>query len=336
MNVVSPSIADILFNQATITHKQMGIDTIRLTPIYSTLIKTIEKMGLKAVKASKNSPVSQTITKLLKDAKHDAKKRYTVEKFSPVVEVVKLTKGKSVSNYMIIIRNTPLLFELATHHKKAKDTFCMVVFTGLHQPTKPIKSEAVKIMSKFLKRKTFKLYSLDVAVDSNDPKSISHKRKEAFKDDLMPFSKRGVIIPPNGATSLYINEVEGLERISRILYYDKYLKQTQHHKQRGINADLQNWKRLEVTLTFDVTKRENKGFTQYIEGFNFIDDLCELDEVSKKTGVKSYDTDYLIYQINSLVDNRFMNNHESKTQFNSVDALERFKSSDFRRYVLAV
>jgi len=152
----------------------------------------------------------------------------------------------------------------------------------------------------------------------------------------MPFSKCGVIIPPNGATSLYINEVEGLERISRILYYDKYLKQTQHHKQRGINADLRNWKRLEVTLTFDVTKRENKGFTQYIESLNFIDDLYEVQAVATKAKIKSYDTDYLTYQLNSFIDNRFLNNRESKEQFNSVESLKRFKQSDFRRYVLAI
>ena len=336
MNVVSPSIADILFSQATITHKQMGIDTIRLTANYKTAIKMLSKRGLKAIQAPKNSPVSEAIKKLKKEAKRDFKKRYKVEKFSPVIEVVKLTKGKSVSNYMIIIRNTPLLFDLATHHKKAKDNFCLIVFTGLHQPTSKVQSEAVKTISQFTKRKTFKLYSLDVAIDTEDKRSISHKRKEAFKDGLMPFSKCGVIIPPNGATSLYINEVEGLERISRILYYDKYLKQTQHHKQRGINADLRNWKRLEVTLTFDVTKRENKGFTQYIESLNFIDDLYEVQAVATKAKIKSYDSDYLTYQLNSFIDNRVLNNRESREQFNSVESLKRFKQSDFRRYVLAI
>jgi len=325
MNVISPSIADILFSKKSITHNQMGIDTIRLTPIYETVIKLV------AVKAPKNSPVNATIAKLLKEVKHDSKKRYKGEKFRPVVEVVKLTKGKSVSNYMIIIRNTPLLFDIATHHKKAKGTYCMVVFTGLHQPTKKVESEAMKIISKFTKRKAFKLHSVDIAIDTTDHRSISHSRKESFKEQLAPYSKHGVI---SKGSSLYINDLGHLESISRILYYDKYLKMTKHHKQEGVSNDLRNWKRLEVTLTFDVTKSQNKGFTQYIEGLNFLDDIYDIDEVSKKVGIKNYGSDYLIYQINSLLDNRFMTNRESKEQFNSVESLERFKLSDFRRYTL--
>jgi hypothetical protein len=333
MTVNSPSIADILFNTENITHNQIGIDTIRLTPIYETVMKLVNRLGLKATKPTKNSPVSETIAKILKASQRDFKKRYKADKFSPVVEIVKLTKGKSVSNYMIVIRNTPLLFDLATHHKKAKDTFCMVVFTGLHQPTKKIESEAMKIISTFTKRKTFKLHSLDIAIDTQDKRSISHKRKESFKADLMPYSKHGVI---SKGSSLYINYLEQKQGISRILYYDKYLKQTQHHKQEGISTELQDWKRLEVTLSFDVTERHNKGFTQYIEGLNFVDDLYDIDEVARLAQVKNYDTDYLIYQINSLLDKRFMNNHESKKQFNSVESLARFKMSDFRRFTLAL
>ena len=333
-NVINyPSLgADIDTTNNQFMVHQLGIDTIRLTPIYSTLIKVIERMGLEAVKASTNSPVSRTITKLLKEAKQDSTKRYKVEKFSPIVEVVKLTKGKSVSNYMIIIRNTPLLFDLATHHKKAKDTFCMVVFTGLHQPTKRIESEAISLMSKFLKRKTFKLHSVDIAIDTTDHKHIKHSRKGAFKDDLYPYSSKGVI---SKGSSLYINKIDH-NTISRILYYDKYLKQTQHHKQERISNDLRAWKRLEVTLTFDVTQPKPKNFTDYIESYDFIEDLERVDKVARLANIEGFDRDYLLYQLNSLIDNRFLNNRESQQQFNSVEALERFKSSDFRRYILPV
>ena len=332
MNVVNPSIADILFSQSSIVHNQMGIDTIRLTPVYKTLIKVLDRMDLKAIQSPSNSPVSETIRKIKKDAKRDFKKRYKVEKFSPVVEVVKLTKGKSVSNYMIIIRNTPLLFDLATHHKKAKDTFCMVVFTGLHQPTKKVESEAMKIISKFTKRKTFKLHSLDVAIDTTDYKSINKKRIESFKQQLAPYSKHGVI---SEGSSLYINNIGHKKSLTKILYYDKYLK-TQYHKQKGVSNDLRNWKRLEITLTFDVTDQGNKGFKSHIESMDFLNTLYDIDEVAQLAQIKNYDSDYFIYQVNSLLDNRFMNNHESREQFNSVESLERFKMSDFRRYTLAI
>jgi len=311
---------------------QIGIDTIQLIANYETAIKMVERMGLSVTIPSKNSPVSEAVSKL--EHITEQKQRYKADTFKAFTQVVKLTKGKSVSNYMMITQNIPLLFDHATHHKKAKDTFCLITFTGLHQPTKKIESEAMKIMSKFLKRKTFKRYRVDIATDTQeDTEAIKHKRKEPFRANLMPYSKQGVIIPPNGATSLYINNLDH-RSISRILYYDKYLKMTKHHKQKGVNNDLKNWKRLEVTLTFDIKEKQNKGFTQYIEGLNFIDDICDMNEVLKKTGIKSYDTDYLTYQLNSILDNRFMNNHESKKQFNSVQSLERFKSSDFRRYVL--
>ena len=122
----------------------------------------------------------------------------------------------------------------------------------------------------------------------------------------------------------------------RNISYDKYTKQLKQQKKEIITDDLKGWKRLEITLTFDVTKHESKGFIDYIEGFNFLDDLYDVAELANLAGIKKYDNDYLTYQLNSFIDNRFMNNKESKKQFNSVDALERFKTSDFRRYLLAI
>jgi len=312
---------------------QIGIDTVQLIANYKTVVKLVERMGLSVTTASKNSPVSRTIASIENIQDHN--QRYKTHNFKAISEVVKLSKGQSVSNYMMITKNIPLLFDHATHHKKAKDTFCLITFTGLHQPNSKINSEAMKLASKFLKRKTFKRVNIDIAIDTQEDKQpIKYSRKEPFKTDLMPYSKNGVIIPPNGATSLYINNVSHAS-MGRILYYDKYLKEKNYLK-REVHHELKNWKRLEVTLTFDVTEKQNKGFTQYIEGLNFLDDFYSIDEVIKKVGIKDYGSDYLIMQINSLLDNRFMNNHESKEQFNSVESLERFINSDFRRYTLAI
>jgi hypothetical protein len=192
--------------------------------------------------------------------------------------------------------------------------------------------EAMGIVSKFLKRKAFTLHSLDLAIDTTDHQSITSKRKGSFKDDLLPYSKHGVI---SKGSSLYVNNLDH-QSISRILYYDKYLKQLNQQKKEKIGNDLRAWKRLEVTLTFDVTQKQNKGFMHYIDSLNFVDDLCEVQEVAGLNGISDYQEDYLLYQLNSFIDNRFMNNHESKEQFNSVEALERFKVSDFRRYILAI
>jgi hypothetical protein len=324
------SIGDhITVNNGFMYHNQ-GIDTIQLVAKYEMVIKLVERMGLHVVEPSKNSPVSETLNKV--ESVTESKKRLKKEQFQPKSQVVKLSKGKSLSNYMMITQNTPYLFDIATHHKKAKDTYCLITFAGLHQPTKKISSEAMKIVSKFLKRKTFKLHSLDVAIDTADRQSISHERKGAFKDNLMPYSKRGVI---SKGSSLYINDLNH-HSMSRVLYYDKYFKQTKHHKQEGISNDLSNWKRLEVTFKFDVTQKENRGFIHYIESLNFVDDLYEVQVVASKAKVQHYMNDYLAYQLNSILDNRFMNNDESKRQFNSVESLERFKQSEFRRYTLVI
>ena len=136
-----------------------------------------------------------------------------------------------------------------------------------------------------------------------------------------------------GATSLYVNDLDHIEGINRILYYDKYLKEKNYLK-REISDNHNNWKRLEITLTFDVTTKKNKGFTQYIKSLKFVNDLCNIEEVIKKANIKQYENDYLLYQLNTIIDKRFLNNRESVKQFNSVQSLERFKSSDFRRYTL--
>lgn len=333
MKVNSPSATNILFNEENVTHRQMGIDTIELIANYETVSKLVAKYGFKLF-SPKKAKSNKTFKRVEYALKQDNKTRYKADSFTPIVEMVKLPKVKGRGQkplLMSVIRNIPVLFDVATHHKLAKDTFCMVIFAGLHQPTRKVSSEAMTFVSKLTKRKTFKLRSIDVAIDTTDFRSISHSRKESFKEQLASYSK-GVI---SKGSSLYINNFEHVKSISRILYYDKYLKQTQHHGQK-LSNDLRNWKRLEITLTFDVTKKENQGFTQYIEGFNFLDDLFDIDEVAKKIGITSYSHDYITYQINSLLDNRFMNNRESKEQFNSVESLARFKQSDFRRYVLAV
>jgi len=322
---------------------QVGIDTVYLTGHYNNTVKSLNNEGLRLTNAKRNTPITKTINTMLKTFKHDNKRRYNKEQFKPVVEVTQIIDKKSkkpignaISSYVIVIRFIPLLFDLAIHHKKSKGEFCLIIFTGLHQPTSKIQSESIKLFSKFSKRKTFKVYDYDIAIDhQTDAQPINYKRKESFKADLMPYSKHGVYKPPHGATTLYINEPQH-PTIGKVIYYDKYLKQTKHHRQKGIDADLKNWKRLEVTISFDVTKRENKGFAHYLESLNFINDLYDIDEVARLAGIKGYDHSYLNYQLNSLQDNRTMNNRASKEQFNSVESLERFKQSDFRRYTLPI
>jgi len=332
LKVNYPSIADILRTSHNyIAPNNQGIDTIQQIVSYVAFKKMADKLGLTIEAMPNNKKLNK---KIADEIKADSKKRLTADKFTPIVERIKLPKvdPKDKALYISIVRNTPTLFDVATHHKKAKDSFCLVTYAGLHQPTKKVSGDAMKIISKFLRRKTFKVHSVDIAIDTKDHRAITNNRKETFKSNLMPYSKQGVIIK---GSSLYINNLEH-HSISRIIYYDKYLKQLNQQKKEIITDDLNQWKRLEITLTFDVTKKENKGFTHYIDSINFIDDLYEVEAVAKLAGIENYDNDFLVYQLNSFIDNRTMNNHESQKQFNSVEALERFKQSEFRRYLLPI
>lgn len=326
------SIADILqevHNYNPITNQ--GIDTIELIGRYEMVIKLIEDLGL----IIDDMPLNNGLfDKVNYEIEQDKEKRLKKDDFKPIIERVKLPKvNPNDKNLFIgIIRNTPTVFNIAKYHKKAKDTYCKLVFAGLHQPTKPISSEAIKIISRFLKRKTFNLHSVDIAIDTEKEDSISFKDKRTFRDNLMPLSKNGVI---SKGSSLYINKIDHLS-ISRVIYYDKYKKQLKLQGEEKIGEELKAWRRLEVTFTFDVTKKKNKGFIHYIESMDFIDNIYEVHALAQKVGINSYEDDYLTYQVNSFIDNRFINNHESKEQFNSVEALERFKTSDFRRYTLPI
>jgi hypothetical protein len=336
MTNVNPSF--IAYGRESIVYNNQGIDTIELMAKYQTInnpkpikkqrLGMVQTLGLEKLTEIKGTPANDEVKRIKRDAKKEGLKA--------IVEVFKHSKGRSLSSYLIVSRMTPKTTEYDRTHKKGLGTHCLLTFAGLHQPTKKLHSESMSMIKKFLERKTFYVSKLDIATDITDPKPINHKRKESFKKLLKPYSKHGVIAPPNGATSLYINKVNGLESISRILYYDKYHKQTSHHDQTLL-ASLENWKRVEVTLTFDLNKTENrKSFREHVSSMQFYDYLIEIDHITQRINHKGYSHDYLNYQINSFLDGRTMNNKESVIQFNSLKSLKRFKKSEYRRYMLPV
>ncbi len=324
------TIIDIPLDMASnvnngLMYKQIGIDTIHIVARYTTVQKMIDKQGLTIDKAKKNTPYSRVINKALREVKSDEKRRYKKDEFRPTVEVVQMSKGKILSNYMMIVRYTPLLMDYAREQKKAKGEYCMVIFSGLHQPTKDTKSQSIKIISKFLKRKTFKMISLDIAIDTIDNQVINYKSKDRFQERLKPYSNNGVI---SNGSSLYINNISD-NRVSRVIYYDKYKKQMQQGQE--LDSSLLGWNRLE--LTFSSSIRSSVSFIEYVESMGLIDDLARLQELAGKLNIEP-STSYLNYQINSIMDNRYINNNMSKKRFNSFEVIKRFIQKDFRNYAL--
>lgn len=311
----------MIFSVENTIFNNRGIDTVRQVAHYSTLKNIIVKHGLTIRTELKNLPINPYLASIEQSLKNDPKNRYKKEAFKPIIEYVKISQGSGLSNYIIIIKNIPLLFEHALAHKKAKDTFCLVVYTGLHQPTKHISNEAVKLISKLLKRKTFTLLNCDVATDYKDAKDIDYRRKEEFKSRLGEVCDNSYIIKQN---SLYCNQTT-LKGVDKILLYDKYKKQTVHQKQR-LHVSLKEWKRLEITLT-------PKGKTDFM---SFI--KTELDEAIQKADViakglriAGFKDDYLLYQIKALTDARTLNKKPATARFNSKQALESFIVSRRRK-----
>ena len=223
-----PSIVDVVPSNGRFVLGNQGIDSIQLIAKYEVLKKMAEKMGLTLEPMAKGHKLYETLNKELET---DSKRRLKADDFKPMIEVIKLPKvnPKDKDLYISIVRNTPTLFDVAKHHKKAKDSYCLITFAGLHQPSKKIESEAIKIISRFLKRKAFKRYRVDIATDTLDSKPIDKDHQKGFKGDLMPFSKHGVNLEKS---SYYINRIEPIEglNMSKINFYDKYKKQLDQQK----------------------------------------------------------------------------------------------------------
>lgn len=303
-----------VFNDKNIIFGERGIDTIRQIAHYNTFKNIIVKNGFEVQTDIKNLPINPYIAQIYQSLKNDPKNRYKKEAFKPVIEYAKISQGNGLSNYIIIVKNIPLLFEYALAHKKAKDTFCLLIYTGLHQPTKQINNEAIKFISKLLRRKTFILLNCDVASDFKDNRDIDYRRKEEFKSSLEGVNNDSYIVKHN---SLYCNKTT-LSNIDKILLYDKYKKQTIHQKQ-SLNHSLTAWKRLEITI-------KPKGRTDFISFIkNELPQSIETaDKIAHRLHARSVNDDYLIYQIKAFTDGRTLNRKGLQDRFNSKQALDNF------------
>lgn len=311
---------DIIFNNK-------GIDTFYQIANYQTVLNILHKNNMTIEDNIKHTPIMPYIGKIQEQLIYDNKTRYKTNDFKPIIKYSKISKGVGLSNYIIIIQNTPTLFDYATSQKKAKDFYCMVIYTGLHQPTKNISNESIKFISKMLKRKSFKVHSMEVSSDFIDNKPINYKRKDEVKKALKnETDSQSYIITGN---SLYCNSTKH-QTIKKILIYDKYIKQKIYHKQL-INSNLNGWKRLEIEIKPTI----KQDFNTYIKSEEFKkDSLGIYDLISNKLNISNIENSYLNYQINTILDNRTMNNKNSIIQYNSKDSLTRFKMSEFKPYMI--
>lgn len=311
---------DIIFNNK-------GIDTISQIANYQTVLSILHKNNMTIENNLKHTPISPYIATIQEKINHDTKIRYKTNDFKPIIKYCKISKGVGLSKYLIIIQNTPTLFDYATSQKKAKDFYCMVIHTGLHQPSKNISNESIKFISKMLKRKSFKVHSMEVSSDFIDNQPVNYKRKDEVKKALKnETDSQSYIITGN---SLYCNSTKH-QTIKKILIYDKYIKQKIYHKQL-IKTNLNGWKRLEI----EIKPTKEMCFSDFIKSEEFKKESLGLyDLISNKLNISNIENSYLNYQINTILDNRIMNNKNSVKQYNSKESLKRFKMSEFKPYIV--
>ena len=311
-------INDIVFNNN-------GIDTVSLIASYKTVLGMLERNGIELKENNKHTPINPYVSDLEKRLGGDEKKRYKKESFKPFVQYAKLSNGTGLSNYLIILRNTPTLFDYAIDNKKAKDFYCMVIFSGLHQPTKTITNDNLKLISKFVKRKCFKLYSVDIASDFNSPTQINYRAKDEVKTRLLSHTD------PKGfyllGSSLYCNRVND-KSISKLLLYDKFHKQKTHQKQ-PLNDDLNQWKRMEITIK----PRAKTDFKSYVLSRDFRDVLGEFSTMGATLNPLQVSNGYLYLQLKALFDNRVLNGKQNKERFNTITNISRLKNVGFDEVV---
>lgn len=320
MNLEGLGLDDIIFNNK-------GIDTISQIASYKTVTGILQRDNITIEDNIKHTPISPYINKISDQINHDNKTRYKAELYKPIIKYCKISKGIGLSNYLIIIQNIPTLFDYAIEKKKAKDFYCMLIYTGLHQPTKTISSESIKFISKMLKRKSFKIHSMDISSDYIDNKPVNYKRKDEVKRSLKSDTEQNSYIIVGN--SLYCNSTK-YQTIKKILIYDKYIKQKIHHKQL-INSNLNGWKRLEV----EIRPTKKQDFKTYIKSDEFKkESLSIYNLISDKLNIENIDNSYIAYQISSILDNRILNNQKSKNQYNSKESLARFKMSGFKPYLV--
>jgi len=310
-----PCIKDFLVTKHGIIYNNKGIDSMSYRMKTRSGLEWIQSLGYEEVQNYEHTPIYQSVKSRLEREK-EIQKGYKKGDFEPLARVFKYGNDKGLLSYLIIYTNIEETFEEAKKQKKAKDTFCVVELHGLHQPTKNITIDNMRMLSRLLKRKAMKIQSVDIAEDFSKHHKVNHTMKKHINDKLH-------VLSTSKGSTVYINDTK-MEDIAKIKYYDKYMKQTEHQEQE-LDPSLKDWKRLEVRI--EIPREFQKSASEYFNSTHFQEKLKQFDEISSSFGAESQN-DYLNYQLNTLCDSRGLNNKDPNAQFNSVEELEKFKNKE--------
>lgn len=260
----------------------IGVDTIRFIATLTALKKELKKLNLEYENQVSISLINRFKKEVLK-ANNQVKK----EDFD--LEVVKISKDKSLLGYMLIKKNYKSI-SLSKKQKRAKDHKREIIFTGLNQPTKKHYQEHLKASYEVIKHfvSRFKVDTIDLSVDGLNSKIIDEQRKYLLNDVFADYinHKSNVQIKES---SYYLNNPINPNNprfnFEKILVYDKFIKEGGLKK---LSLDYRYWKRLEVTIKIINEKLNISLLDEVLESINHLSMSYFLDS--------SYDDTLLIKQ----------------------------------------
>ncbi|PAF44146.1 hypothetical protein [Helicobacter sp. 11S02629-2] len=303
--------------EASNNNYSLGLDTqVFVTSKYK-LCKMLKKMALERLPKDKALRLEvleeknlfnmlKTVNDTTKQANHfiNHKCRHLIpakpcKKHPFQASILKIEQNnRFLSNTMIVLENTTKTYALARKNHKRLNTYVMVIFPGLHQPSKNINAKTLKLLRKL--RDKIVTDSIDLALDFSLKSEVSSPEiRTKTKKVLEHLAKRNRDFNYYHQ-SIYLNKPRPISGLQRVLLYDKYQKQTNFHAE-PIKEELKDWKRLE--LTFKVGMKWDKfvesGRLQ--ECINLLENLAIELEACTPFGV---DTSALDNQLKKLKDLR--------------------------------
>lgn len=165
---------------------RLGIDSIRATPLKSTIEKILSQTGWIKKEVQSHSKISA-----------HAKRKKATKEVTSAFYIITHTGFKN------IILETPHALNQSSNYTKYKLTIY-----GLSQPNKPLSSATIEELQCLLKR--LEVIEMDISLDSTNALNLEALR--AF----------GVI--DTHFTTTYLHNPKGLSYITKLCYYDKQAK----------------------------------------------------------------------------------------------------------------
>lgn len=243
---------------------QTGVDTIRFTVTLTALKKELSKLNLEY-----ENQVSLSLLNKFKKEVFKANNQVKKEDFD--LEVIKISKDKSLLGYMLIKKNFKSIY-LSKKQKRAKDHKREIIFTGLNQPTKKHYQEHLKVSYEVVKHfvARFKVDTIDLSLDGLNGTIIAEQTKyllnDVFKDYINHRSNTQI-----KESSYYlnnpINPTNPRFNFDKIIVYDKFIKESRFKK---LSSDFKYWKRFEVTIKIINEKLNISLLDDMVESINYL------------------------------------------------------------------